>query len=153
MTSDSKIDILGLTAHIVSAYVENNKVPATGLPELIASINASILSLDQPAEAPAEAQQPAVNPKRSVHPDYIVCLEDGKKFKSLKRHLSVHFGLTPEEYRAKWGLPADYPMVAPNYAAARSQLAKSLGLGRKAAAVSSKAAATPAKTRGRAKKA
>ena len=146
MTNDSKIDILGLTAHIVSAYVENNKVPATGLPELIASINASILSLDQPVEAPAEAQQPAVNPKRSVLPDYIICLEDGKKFKSLKRHLSVHFGLTPEEYRAKWGLPADYPMVSPNYAAARSELAKSLGLGRKAAAV-------PAKARGRAKKA
>ncbi|AWC24140.1 MucR family transcriptional regulator [Aminobacter sp. P9b] len=146
MTSDSKIDILGLTAHIVSAYVENNKVPATGLPELIASVNASILALNQPVEAPVEVQQPAVNPKRSVLPDYIVCLEDGKKFKSLKRHLAVHFGLTPEEYRAKWGLPADYPMVAPNYAAARSALAKSLGLGRKAAAV-------PAKARGRAKKA
>lgn len=146
MTSDSKIDILGLTAHIVSAYVENNKVPATGLPELIASVNASILALNQPVEAPVEVQQPAVNPKRSVLPDYIVCLEDGKKFKSLKRHLAVHFGLTPEEYRAKWGLPADYPMVAPNYAAARSALAKSLGLGRKAAAV-------PAKARARAKKA
>ncbi|GAA4113188.1 MucR family transcriptional regulator [Aminobacter aganoensis] len=146
MTSDSKIDILGLTAHIVSAYVENNKVPATGLPELIASVNASILALNQPVEAPVEVQQPAVNPKRSILPDYIICLEDGKKFKSLKRHLAVHFGLTPEEYRAKWGLPADYPMVAPNYAAARSALAKTLGLGRKAAAV-------PAKTRARAKKA
>lgn len=146
MTSDSKIDILGLTAHIVSAYVENNKVPATGLPELIASVNASILALNQPVEAPVEVQQPAVNPKRSVLPDYIICLEDGKKFKSLKRHLAVHFGLTPEEYRAKWGLPADYPMVAPNYAAARSALAKTLGLGRKAAVV-------PAKTRVRARKA
>lgn len=147
MTTDRKIDVLGLTAHIVSAYVENNKVPANGLPELIASINNSILTLGEQAPEPVEIQQPAVNPKRSVQPDYIVCLEDGKKFKSLKRHLSVHFNLTPEEYRAKWGLPADYPMVAPNYAAARSSLAKSLGLGRKAAA---EAAAKP---RGRAKKA
>lgn len=146
MTNDSKIDILGLTAHIVSAYVENNQVPAAGLPELIASVNSAIASLGQPVEPQVEAPQPAVNPKRSIHPDYIICLEDGKKFKSLKRHLSVHFGLTPEEYRAKWGLPLDYPMVAPNYAAARSALARSLGLGRKAAA-------TPAKARGRAKKA
>lgn len=146
MTNDSKIDILGLTAHIVSAYVENNQVPAAGLPELIASVNGAIASLGQPVEPPVEAPQPAVNPKRSIHPDYIICLEDGKRFKSLKRHLSVHFGLTPEEYRAKWGLPLDYPMVAPNYAAARSALARSLGLGRKAAA-------TPAKARGRAKKA
>lgn len=146
MTNDSKIDILGLTAHIVSAYVENNKVPTTGLPDLIASVNNSILALDKPAAEPVEAQQPAVNPKRSVFPDYIICLEDGKKFKSLKRHLSVDFGLSPEEYRAKWGLPADYPMVAPNYAAARSQLARTLGLGRKAGE-------TQAKPRGRAKKA
>lgn len=146
MTTDRKIDVLGLTAHIVSAYVENNKVPANGLPELIASINNSILTLGEHVAEPVEVQQPAVNPKRSVQPDYIVCLEDGKKFKSLKRHLSVHFNLTPEEYRAKWGLPADYPMVAPNYAAARSTLAKSLGLGRKAAAEA-------AKPRGRAKKA
>ncbi|MEO5323726.1 MucR family transcriptional regulator [Mesorhizobium sp. CC13] len=144
MTTDNKIDFLGLTAHIVSAYVENNKVPASGLPDLIASVNSSIQSLGNPAEEPIEAPQPAVNPKRSIHPDYIICLEDGKKFKSLKRHLSVHFGLTPEEYRAKWGLPADYPMVAPNYAAARSELARTLGLGRKQAA--------PVK-RGRAKKA
>ncbi|MGF7006819.1 MucR family transcriptional regulator [Aminobacter sp. BE322] len=143
MTTDNKIDFLGLTAHIVSAYVENNKVPASGLPDLIASVNSSIQSLGKPAEEPVEAPQPAVNPKRSIHPDYIICLEDGKKFKSLKRHLSVHFGLTPEEYRAKWGLPADYPMVAPNYAAARSELARTLGLGRKAAPVK----------RGRAKKA
>ena len=145
MTTDSKIDVLGLTAHIVSAYVENNKVPTSGLADLIASVNGSIVSLGKPADEPVEAQQPAVNPKRSVHPDYIVCLEDGKKFKSLKRHLSVHFGLTPDEYRAKWGLPADYPMVAPNYAAARSELARTLGLGRKAAA--------EAKPRGRAKRA
>lgn len=146
MTNDSKIDILGLTAHIVSAYVENNQVPAAGLPELIASVNSAIVSLGQAVEAPVEVPQPAVNPKRSIHPDYLICLEDGKKFKSLKRHLSVHFGLTPEEYRAKWGLPLDYPMVAPNYAAARSELARSLGLGRKAAAA-------PVKSRGRAKKA
>lgn len=146
MTNDSKLDMLGLTAHIVSAYVENNQVPAASLPELIASVNSAIVALGQPVEAPVEAPQPAVNPKRSIHPDYLICLEDGKKFKSLKRHLSVHFGLTPEEYRAKWGLPVDYPMVAPNYAAARSELARSLGLGRKAAA-------EPVKARSRAKRA
>ncbi|WP_287367481.1 MucR family transcriptional regulator, partial [Mesorhizobium sp.] len=82
-------------------------------------------------QPPADKQKPAVNPKRSVHDDYIVCLEDGKKFKSLKRHLMTHYGLTPDEYREKWGLDASYPMVAPNYAAARSQLAKKMGLGRK----------------------
>lgn len=140
MAKDDSIDILGLTAHIVSAYVENNKVPASGLPDLIASVNASISSLGTTVAEPEESLVPAVNPKRSVLPDYIICLEDGKKFKSLKRHLSVHFGLSPEEYRTKWNLPADYPMVAPNYAAARSQLAKQLGLGRKPAAV-----AVPAK--------
>ncbi|TGT92495.1 transcriptional regulator, partial [bacterium M00.F.Ca.ET.155.01.1.1] len=92
-------------------------------------------SSEQPS---AEKQKPAVNPKRSVHDDYIVCLEDGKKFKSLKRHLSTDHGLTPDEYRAKWGLPADYPMVAPSYSATRSALAKSSGLGRKPAADSGK---------------
>ncbi|RUW77385.1 MucR family transcriptional regulator [Mesorhizobium sp. M4B.F.Ca.ET.049.02.1.2] len=138
-----EIDLLELTAHIVSAYVEKNRLPASGLSELIASVSASISSLGQPLEPVAAPLVPAVNPRRSVTPDYIICLEDGKKFKSLKRHLGVHFGLTPEAYRTKWGLPADYPMVAPNYAASRSELAKSIGLGRKAA--------EPVKTRGRKK--
>ncbi|AZO10706.1 MULTISPECIES: MucR family transcriptional regulator [unclassified Mesorhizobium] len=128
-----EIDLLGLTAHIVSAYVEKNQLPAAGLSDLIASVNASLTALGKPSAPPAPPPTPAVNPKRSVTPDYIICLEDGKKFKSLKRHIGVHFGLTPEAYRTKWGLPADYPMVAPNYAASRSELAKSIGLGRKAA--------------------
>jgi predicted transcriptional regulator len=125
-------DLLELTAHIVSAYVAKNRLPASGLGELIASVASSIGALNQPPVEAAPPPTPAVNPRRSVTPDYIVCLEDGKKFKSLKRHIGVHFGLTPEAYRTKWGLPSDYPMVAPNYAASRSQLAKSIGLGRKA---------------------
>ncbi|MFD2052465.1 MucR family transcriptional regulator [Mesorhizobium calcicola] len=127
------IDLLELTAHIVSAYVEKNRLPVSGLADLIASVSASISGLGQPAVPVAAPLVPAVNPKKSVTPDFIICLEDGKKFKSLKRHLGVHFGLTPDAYRAKWGLAADYPMVAPNYAASRSLLAKSIGLGRKAA--------------------
>lgn len=134
-------EIISLTADIVSAYVGNNPLPAAELPNLIASIHTSLSGIG-PASAVAEPkQEPAVNPKRSVFPDYIICLEDGKKFKSLKRHLAVHYGLTPDEYRAKWALKADYPMVAPNYAAQRSALAKSSGLGRKAAAKPVKKAA------------
>lgn len=132
-TSTAKeVDLLELTAHIVSAYVAKNRLPASDLGGLIASVASSIGGISQPAEPAAPPPTPAVNPRRSVTPDYIICLEDGKKFKSLKRHIGVHFGLTPEAYRAKWGLPVDYPMVAPNYAASRSQLAKSIGLGRKA---------------------
>lgn len=122
-----------LTASIVSAYVANNSIPADNLPELIATVHSAVSVLSQPAAPAVETPTPAVNPKRSVHADYIVCLEDGKRFKSLKRHLATHFNLTPEEYRTKWGLPRDYPMVAPNYAAARSNLAKKMGLGRKPA--------------------
>ena len=132
-TAMEEADLLELTAHIVSAYVAKNRLPVSGLGELIASVASSIGGLSQPQEPAAPPPVPAVNPKRSVTPDYIICLEDGKKFKSLKRHIGVHFNLTPEAYRAKWGLPADYPMVAPNYAASRSALAKSIGLGRKAA--------------------
>ncbi|TGP65468.1 transcriptional regulator [Mesorhizobium sp. M2D.F.Ca.ET.225.01.1.1] len=128
------IDLVELTADIVSAYVSHNPLPVAGLADLIASIHSSLSGVGQPTAAEAPKQEPAVNPKRSVFPDYIVCIEDGKKFKSLKRHLSVHYGLTPEEYREKWGLARDYPMTAPNYAATRSALAKSSGLGRKAAA-------------------
>jgi predicted transcriptional regulator len=132
MSDNSAISLAELTAHIVSAYVENNSVPMSALPELIRSVSNSISSLgSQPVEEPAAAPVPAVNPKRSVHADHIVCLEDGKRFKSLKRHLMTHHQMTPQEYRAKWSLPSDYPMVAPNYAEARSSLAKSMGLGRK----------------------
>ena len=121
-----------LTAEIVAAYVAKNSIQASGLPDLIASVHAAVAGLSKPSVAAPESPVPAVNPKKSVHADYIVCLDDGKKFKSLKRHLSK-LGLTPAEYRAKWGLAANYPMVAPNYAAVRSALAKSIGLGRKKA--------------------
>jgi predicted transcriptional regulator len=124
-------DLVGLTADIVSAYVSQNPLPVAGLPDLIASIHSSLTGLGQSKVADLPKQEPATNPKRSVTPDYIICLEDGKKFKSLKRHLNVHYGLTPDEYREKWGLKSDYPMVAPNYAAQRSTLAKAAGLGRK----------------------
>ncbi|MGS1095868.1 MucR family transcriptional regulator [Aquamicrobium terrae] len=128
---NSELDI-ELTADIVSAYVSNNPVPANELAALITSVHASLKSLGTVNSGPVdEPQKPAVNPKKSIHDDYIICLEDGKKFKSLKRHLATYHGMTPEEYRTKWNLPVDYPMVAPNYSASRSQLAKSMGLGRK----------------------
>ncbi|WP_027059458.1 MucR family transcriptional regulator [Mesorhizobium loti] len=142
-SNDARIDLLELTAHIVSAYVEKNRLPVSGLADLIASVATSIEGLGKPTVPVAAPLVPAVNPKKSVTPDFIICLEDGKKFKSLKRHLGVHFNLTPDAYRAKWGLPADYPMVAPNYAASRSLLAKSIGLGRKAVEV------VPVKAKGR----
>ena len=123
-------DLIELTADVVSAYVSNNTVPASELPALIADVYRALGNTQTGMnESEPEPPKPAVNPKRSVFPDYIVCLEDGKKFKSLKRHLRTHYDLSPEEYREKWGLSADYPMVAPNYAAARSALAKKMGLG------------------------
>lgn len=135
MTEDfeSKSDnLIDLTADVVSAYVSNNPVPVADLPSLIGQVHAALKSLEGGAtEVQPEPLAPAVPIKKSVTPDYIVCLEDGKKFKSLERHLSTQYGLSPDEYRAKWKLPADYPMVAPNYAAARSALAKTMGLGRK----------------------
>ncbi|MDN2583612.1 MucR family transcriptional regulator [Aquibium sp. ELW1220] len=124
--------LIELTADVVAAYVSNNPVPVSELPNLIADIHAALGRVGTATEmAPAEKPKPAVSPKKSVHDDFIICLEDGKKFKSLKRHLMTHYGLTPDQYREKWGLDATYPMVAPNYAAARSQLAKKMGLGRK----------------------
>lgn len=124
--------LIELTADVVSAYVSNNPVPVGELPNLIADIHAALGRVGTQVEQPVvEKQKPAVNPKRSVQDDYIICLEDGKKFKSLKRHLMTHYDLTPEQYREKWSLDANYPMVAPNYAAARSKLAKKMGLGRK----------------------
>ena len=126
----SSATFIELTASIVSAYVSNNSVPSADLPTLIAEVHRALSSTQQGVvKTEPEPLKPAVNPKKSVFPDYIVCLEDGKKFKSLKRHLRTHYDLSPEEYREKWGLPADYPMVAPNYAAARSALAKKMGLG------------------------
>ena len=123
--------LIELTADVVAAYVSNNPVQVGDLPNLIADVHAALARVGGQEQAPAEKPKPAVNPKKSIFDDYIICLEDGKKFKSLKRHLMTHYGLTPEEYREKWGLDAAYPMVAPNYAAARSQLAKKMGLGRK----------------------
>jgi len=119
-----------LAADIVSAYVSNNSVSATDLPGLINEVHSALTRVSTGAAEPAaEALKPAIPVKKSVTSDYIVCLEDGKKFKSLKRHLRTQYNMSPEEYREKWGLPSDYPMVAPNYAAARSELAKKMGLG------------------------
>ena len=119
-----------LTADIVSAYVSNNSVPSSEIASLIGQVHSALLRVaGGQAAAPAEPLKPAVSIKKSITPDHLVCLEDGKKFKSLKRHLRTQYNMTPEQYREKWGLPPDYPMVAPNYAAARSQLAKQMGLG------------------------
>jgi predicted transcriptional regulator len=125
-------EIIELTADIVSAYVSNNTIVASELPQIISDVHTALtrVSGGQPAP-PREEPKPAIPVKRSVTPDYIVCLEDGKKFKSLKRHIRTHYNLSPEEYREKWDLPHDYPMVAPNYASARSQLAKKMGLGQR----------------------
>ena len=124
-------DVLRMAVDIVSAYVANNTVPAGQVPEVIKMVYNSLTSLDGGAEATAEPAKPAISVRRSITPEYIVCLEDGKKLKMLKRHLRAAYDMSPEEYRAKWGLPADYPMVAPNYAAQRSAFAKKIGLGRK----------------------
>lgn len=122
--------LVELTARIVSAYVSNNTVVASELPQLINDTHAALSRASGSQPLPdREEPRPRVAVKKSVMPDYIICLEDGKKFKSLKRHLRTHYDLSPEEYREKWGLATDYPMVAPNYAAARSALAKKMGLG------------------------
>ena len=128
--AEDAANFIGLTAEIVSAYVSNNTVASGDIPALINQIHAALLRVSNGETPPSSHPlKPAVPIKRSIHPDYIVCLEDGKKFKSLKRHLRSQYDMTPEQYRDKWSLPADYPMVAPNYAAARSQLAKQMGLG------------------------
>jgi predicted transcriptional regulator len=126
-------DLIDLSVEIVSAYVSHNALSANDLPKLIADVHHALQGLKSPAPVEqTEELKPAVPVRKSIAPDYIICLEDGKKFKSLKRHLRTHYNLSPEEYREKWGLPADYPMVAPNYSATRSRLAKDNGLGRKA---------------------
>ncbi len=124
-------DLLRMTAEVAAAYVGNNALPASQLPEVIKTIYSSISALDGNSTPSAGGLKPIVPIKKSVTPDYIICLEDGKKLKMLKRHLRTAYNMTPEEYRLKWGLPPDYPMVAPNYAAQRSAFAKKIGLGRK----------------------
>ena len=118
-----------LTAEIVAAYVAKHELSRDALSDLIGSVHRALQEIANPAAPPVEEPSPAVSIKKSIKPDYIVCLEDGKQFKSLKRHLRSSYGLSPQQYRDKWGLPSDYPMVAPNYAAARSALAKKSGLG------------------------
>ena len=129
---ETKTELVELTAEIVAAYVGHNAVSSSDLPGLINDIHRALAGAVVDGDTPEQPElKPAVSVRRSVTPDHIICLEDGKKFKSLKRHLRTHYNLSPEEYREKWGLPRDYPMVAPNYAAARSQLAKKMGLGQK----------------------
>ncbi|UYN99670.1 MAG: MucR family transcriptional regulator [Devosia sp.] len=126
-------ELIELSTDIVSAYVSHNAVSPADLPKLIADVHGALRALqNNEVPAPVEELKPAVPVRKSVAADFIICLEDGKKFKSLKRHLRTHYNLSPEEYREKWGLPADYPMVAPSYSATRSKLAKDNGLGRKA---------------------
>ena len=141
--------VLSLAAQIVSAHVAHNSVPTQELPALIQSVYTTLVQAGSPVVEP-ERPQPAVPVKKSVFPDYIVCLDDGKKLKMLKRHLQTRYGLTPDQYREKWNLPRDYPMVAPNYAEKRSALAKSIGLGRKPAAAAQTETEAPAR-RGRKK--
>ncbi len=132
-------ELLKFASEIVAAYVSNNPIPVAEIPAMIKSVHATLggLAGGVPSETPT-ALKPAVAIKKSVTPEFIICLEDGKKLKMLKRYLRSRYGLTPEEYRAKWGLPADYPMVAPNYAAQRSEFAKKIGLGRSAPATKSR---------------
>jgi predicted transcriptional regulator len=130
MEEVDKSSLVALTASIVSAYVSKNAVGREDIPAMIADVHEALSKASQKSgNTEREELRPAVSPKKSVHDEYIICLEDGKKFKSLKRHLRTHYNLSPEEYREKWGLAHDYPMVAPKYAAARSQLAKQMGLG------------------------
>lgn len=127
---EDKIDLLEMTTEIVSAYVGHNSVSSTDLAGLIQSVHRALAHVDQPVPVEDNTpKEPAVPVKKSITPDFLICLEDGRKFKSLKRHLRTKFNMSPEDYRAKWGLPKDYPMVAPNYARARSDLAKQMGLG------------------------
>jgi predicted transcriptional regulator len=145
---NSDAELLEMTADIVSAYVSNNPVPVAELARVIADTYEAVSKLR--GAPPLKAQEkpiPAVPIKKSVTPDFIICLEDGKKFKSLKRHLGTHYDLSPDAYRVKWGLPSDYPMVAPNYAAVRSTMAKAIGLGRKAVAPEPEVSSAPAKRR------
>ncbi len=131
---EMKETLITLTSDIVAAHLSNNDVDVEAVPGLITNVYNALSSLGEEAEVEEERPEPAVSIRASVKPDYIVCLEDGKKLKMLKRYLRTNFDMTPEEYRARWGLPADYPMVAPNYAEKRRDLAKKIGLGRKPSA-------------------
>jgi predicted transcriptional regulator len=144
-------DLLQITSDIVSAHVSSNSVPLGELPGLIQTVYSTLTGLSAQAPEPEVELKPAVNPKRSVTDDYIVCLEDGKKLKMLKRHLATSYDMTPAEYRAKWGLPHDYPMVAPAYARKRQELAKKIGLGRKPRLVEAEPTPQPKPKRSRAK--
>lgn len=137
--STSHAEILQMTTDIVSAYVSHNELPGSHIPDVIRSVYATLNSQSAGRATALTPLKPAVSIRRSVTPDYIICLEDGKKLKMLKRHLRTTYSLTPEEYRTKWGLPADYPMVSPNYAAQRSDFAKKIGLGRKPTKATGKA--------------
>lgn len=148
--SDDAIDFIGLTADIVSAYVSHNPVPAGELPSLIDAVRSALVGLDAPGPEKIDVPVPAVPVKKSITPDHLISLEDGKPYKTLRAHLA-RLGLTPGAYRAKWGLRSDYPMVAPNYSKARSELARRIGLGSKPA--SSDAEPSPKRGRGRPKKA
>ncbi len=150
MTATSS-NLIVLTAQITSAHCANNTVEAEALPGLILQIYQALASVNESADVVVEKPVPAVPPKRSVFPDYIVCLEDGKKLKMLKRHLQSSYGMTPADYRAKWDLPNDYPMVAPNYAEKRSTLAKQAGLGRKGKEAAVDVQYLPERKRGRRK--
>jgi predicted transcriptional regulator len=155
----SELDLTSWTADIVSAYVAHNAIGGEKLPDFIGAVYGALSKASVNGVEPPKAElKPAISVKKSVTAEHIVCLEDGKKFKSLKRHLRTHYDMSPEEYREKWGLPSDYPMVAPAYAAARSHLAKSMGLGRRSGAEAvaepevaavSKPAEKPAKSRGK----
>ena len=161
MDKNSSLNLSELTAEIVSAYVSNNRVSQEDLTALISDVHGALKQApNEQAQPKPETQKPAVSVRKSVAPDYLICLEDGKKFKSLKRHLKTEHGMSPGEYRAKWGLKSDYPMVAPNYSESRSSLARSMGLGRKGVArgadaepVRAEAPVAAPKRRGRAKKA
>ena len=129
--TDTEDTLLTLTADIVAAHVSNNSVAVNDLPNVIQNVHAALVGISGASTAPEPRPEPKVSIRSSVKPDYIVCLEDGKRLKMLKRHLMTHYGMTPDQYRQKWGLSSDYPMVAPNYAEQRRMLAKSIGLGTK----------------------
>jgi len=152
MSEETSDTLLALTADIVAAHVGNNNVLVGEVPTLIQNVHSALIGLGAPAPEPVVEQQPAISVRASVKPDYIVCLEDGKKLKMLKRYLASNYNMTPAQYRAKWKLPGDYPMVAPNYSSQRKDLAHKMGLGRKKAEPAPAPAAAP-KRRGRPAKA
>ncbi len=148
----SSLDLLTITADIVSAHVSNNSVAVADLPTLIGNVHVALAGLGVTSQAAEIEQVPAVSIRTSIKPDYIVCLEDGKKLKMLKRHLMTHYQMTPADYRAKWKLPSDYPMVSPNYAEQRRALAHKIGLGRKRKAPTPEPTPAPARKPGRPRK-